>query len=167
MTTAIRFVSRRSLWDRGEKQTSPRLGADDLAADALVDMRTSSNRLSVYLIDSTDSPNFDRLIAAYAASRDHLTKVDLAAFDPALFEELEIRMDNVPGDTPDVDANSWHRDLVELSASKLALLGTQIRLRATLVRRRDSQVTALVKQSLEAKFIDRSKLRPEIAARII
>lgn len=56
------------------------LDEDDAQADALSSLRTKDNRLSVWRIDD-DRGNLRRVVAALAAGRDFLDKLDYAVID--------------------------------------------------------------------------------------
>ena len=98
----------------------------ELQADALNDLRTQHNKLSVWSIDDSQE-NLERVAVAYAANRETFSNVDYALFDSQILSELRIKFEKSPGGTPDDEVNSnWHIDLVELTASKLLKLAMAI-----------------------------------------
>ena len=58
----------------------PWLAHSDLQADALGDLQTSSNQLSVYHIED-DKSNLEQIVTALAASRDTIANLDYALLD--------------------------------------------------------------------------------------
>ena len=69
---------------------------DDTQADALWSLRTKGNQLSVWLIDDNKS-NLKRVIAALAAGRDTLDKIDYALIDRRVLESPDIPVSKVDG----------------------------------------------------------------------
>lgn len=104
-----------------------------MQADALNDLRTSSNELSVWYIEDDES-NLEHVITALAASGDTVANLDYALFDLQLITNSDIKIHQSPGITPDERVNAlWHRDLIELSASKIMRLATIIFTQAEMV----------------------------------
>lgn len=124
----------------------PWLPPEDLQAVALFDLRFSDNMLSVWKIED-DQSNVDRVVAALAANR---PDKNIENFDYALVEEpsvlnLNIKMVNHPGTTPDDGANrEWHYNLIELSVSKIVALAHLIRKYGQFKRLLPSQVKDLL-----------------------
>jgi len=145
----------------------PWLQPDELAADALQDLRTKQNRLSVYLVDSLESPALNRVLAAMAASRDNIDKLDYASFDWSFLGDLGIEVEAVPGGTPDEEVNQWHRDLVELTAAKLAALGLTMRRHGNVSRKYPKDVTDLIREGVRLSQIDYGRLKQTLASKII
>ena len=75
MAIFLRKIDARSLWQNplpGEGW----LGDRDLRADALRDLRTDENKLSIFEVNEEDGIPVKRIVAAIAAKRDFLAKVD-------------------------------------------------------------------------------------------
>ena len=108
---------RKAKWYRNENV--PWLPEGELQADALSDLYTDSNELSVWHVEG-DRSNLERIAVAIMLQADHLANFDYALFDAQILMELDIKVVASPGNTVDEEANShWHRDLKELSAAKL------------------------------------------------
>lgn len=167
MSVVIRKVDRRPFWDRNAPPVESWLHPEDLAADALQELRTSENRLSVFVIDSLEPPGLDRLLAAMAASRDMLDKLDYAAFDAHVLNDLQIKVEAAPGETPDQEVNKWHRHLIELTASKVAELGVAIRQYATVSRKYPRDIQELIRRGVGSSQIDRARLKENLANKIL
>ena len=91
----------------------------DVQADALFDLRTFSNALSVWMIEENRG-NLNRIIAALAAGRETVDKLDYALIERQRLDELGIRLVQVNGVSCDDQENlRWHQDLQGLSGVKL------------------------------------------------
>jgi len=122
MPLAFRKIDRKILWsktplDDEEKQWLPE---GELRADALANIETERNRLSIYLVNDAAGITTERLISAVGANRAYLANVDYVVFDSDILNELHIDVDVIPGETPDQGVNASHRDLMRLTARKLA-----------------------------------------------
>lgn len=105
-----------------ETYVDERLTNDDIPADPLGDFaNTTGNSLSVWLVDE-DKTNFSRVVTAMAANRERVDKFDYVLFREELLDTVGIKVAESKGDTPDAEANEFHRNLVELSASKVVAL---------------------------------------------
>ena len=133
------------------------LRSDDAQADALSNLRTKGNQLSVWLIDD-DRSNLDRVIAALAAGRDRVEKLDYAVIDRRVLDSLGIRAIKADGQSPDGGANQrWHQDLTLLSGSQLVALA--VRMRDGLSRRPKRKVRNLIVESIRSGFVARDSLK--------
>ena len=123
MPYVLRIISK-SRWyeDPGD---FPWLVQGDVQADALSDLRTKGNILSVWRIDDAKS-NLEDVIAALAAMRDELDKLDYALIDVETVEKIGINLKSTPGDSLDPEVNKWHIDMVTLSGTNLLSLAHAI-----------------------------------------
>lgn len=96
----------------------------EVPADALNDLSTTGNKLSVYRADSQN--DIDRITIALAATRDNLQNVDYAVFDDAEFQRIGIQITPSLGKTPASLVNDLHHDIVKLTAQQIAALATII-----------------------------------------
>lgn len=139
--------------------------AVDVCSDALgQDLRTKSDRLSVWRIDA-NCENLDRVVAAICAGRDFLS-----SFDFALLPEKEVikiaLVDDSDGVSADVRANTeWHRDLHTLTIERIIGLATFIH---AAERRRISptEVKRIVTQALANNWIDRKLVNQKLLPKI-
>lgn len=97
---------------------------NDLQAEALKDLSTVDNRLSVYRADSEQ--DIDRIVIALAATRDNLQNVDYAVFDDAEFQGIGIQIEPSFGVPPAGMVNKLHHDIFKLTARQVAALATII-----------------------------------------
>ena len=155
---------RKSKWYKSE--AVPWLLEGHLQADALVDLATKGNRLSIYLVNE-DYSNLEQLVAALATSNtDYISDFEYAIFDLIFLDDIGIKLEEIEGETPDRIVNSWHRDLVELSASKIMALATVIQTKAERKRFHSNRVLELVENSVISQQIDMTKLKPKLLERI-
>ncbi|MCI0490485.1 MAG: hypothetical protein L0229_28150 [Blastocatellia bacterium] len=155
---------RKAKWYKSEGV--PWLAEGDLQADALVDLATKGNRLSIYLVYD-DRSNLERVVAALAtANTDYISDFEYALFDLSALEKIGIELEKIEGETPDAMVNSWHCDLVELSASKILALATIIRSQAKRKRILSRRVLELVESAIASQQIDPTKLKPKLFEKI-
>lgn len=138
---------------------------DDIQADALKDLETTDNDLSVWLIEE-DLSNLERVLAALAANRDQLANIDFALLDVTVINNLGILIQSTPGLAPDQAVSLLHRDLIQLTATQLTQLAQALATHARLERRSKSQVRLLLLDSLTAGYIEISSLKEGIANKL-
>jgi hypothetical protein len=147
---------RKNRWYKTEELTW--LPENELQADALDDLRTKSNELSVFHIDQ-DTSNLNRVVAALAISFDDPSNFDFALLNEETMSEMGIKWKRSPGALSDKEVNNWHSDLYELSDSRLLELARTIKTKAIIERRDYAEVLNIVATSLGDGHIDRSKIR--------
>lgn len=147
---------RKAKWYRSE--AVPWLAKEDLQADALVDLATKGNRLSVYVVED-DQSNLDRIIASVAANCDFISDFDYALFAQEALDDIKINAEETSGETPDALVNTWHRDLTELSAANIFALAKVIGTKAERRRVLSKRVLELVARAVASGQIERDKLR--------
>lgn len=134
----------------------------DLGADALNDLATKGHALSVWQIEQDES-NLERVIAALAAMRDHLSNFDLVLFPEEVVADTGTATDRSDGVSPDHEANGrWHRDLRMISASKLLALARSINALGTVRRIPERQVGTLISAGVQDGRIDIESVSPGI-----
>ncbi len=155
MATVFRKIDQKRLWSRKpEGDIANWLQEGELPADALQDIQTDNNRLSVFLLEDGAAATLERVVGALAARRDFLAKFDYVLFSPTVLAELGIEWESTLGDTPDREVNACHRDLVKLTATKLADFGTSLIKKGNVERKSDRQAGKCIKASIQAKFIN-------------
>ncbi len=161
MPLLFRKLNNKRHWDR-----QAWLSSGDAPADALSDLKTTENKLSIFLVDETEA-GLDRVVAASALNRHHhLDVLDLALIAEGVLTKLRIDMSQSLGQTPDAGVNEWHRDLLDLSASKLAKLAGAIRKDGEIKRYTPKDVRKAIEASCRAGFINSSKLKDEMIAQL-
>ncbi len=137
------------------------LREDELQADALGDIRTSNNTLSVWQI-ADDRRNLDAVIAALAAGKNTASNFDFALFTEAAVLEKNIKIAETPGTTLDVGVNGFHRELTELSAGRLQALAQIIQRVAARERIVEPKVLNLIATAIREGRIKTEVLSPNI-----
>ena len=136
-----------------------------LQADALVDLKTEENRLSVWQIEDDES-NLDQVIAALATKRDECSNLDYAVLDAHLLLRINAKIEVTKGDTfYDKANNLWHRDIIELTTENIMELAHMIMQHRT-KRIRHTTVTSLIKHAVASGDVDKDKLKPKVQKRI-
>lgn len=169
MANAFRKIDYKAFWNKTPVDDEQGwFGDGQLRADALVDLRTTTNRLSIYFLDQDPPVSLDRIIGAVAANRggSFISKIDYVLFDTGILADLAIEIDAQPGTTLDNAVNACHCDLVHLTAGKLSALGARMQWTGRIVRIQDRQVGRLINQSLDVGFIDKAKLAPELVTKL-
>jgi len=168
MATVLRKIDHKQLWNKKpEGDIASWLQEGELPADALQDIQTDNNRLSVFLLEDGAPTTLERVIGALAAKRNHLAKFDYVLFGPALLAELGIELEATLGDTLDGAVNACHRDLVKLTATKLADFGTSLIRKGNVERKSVGQAGKCINDSIQAKFIDVAKVPTQIVQQML
>ena len=110
-------VVRQARWSRPSWTDN---GALDWQADALSDLSTMRNSLSVYQADSDEM--LHQVIAGFAANRDNLANVDYALIEGQLLDAMRLQVVSSDGETPHTGANLLHHDIVNLTADNVLQL---------------------------------------------
>jgi hypothetical protein len=140
-----------------ENPDLPWLSQNELQADALQDLKTDSNTISVwYIVD--DHSNKERIITALAATRQYAVQFDYFLLKEHYIREINIKIVERQGDSPDNSINSWHRDLVELSAEKLMLLARSIQQNAQIERIPARDIRRFLTHALLSGRFDSTKM---------
>lgn len=156
---------RKSKWYKNEGV--PWLEKNDLQADALNDLQTKGNNLSVWHIED-DKSNLERVITALAANSDNISNFDYVLLEINKLSKLGIKIiENSEGaKTPDNEANRlWHCHITELSLKKLLKLINTIN-DVKKERITESQIARLISESIIRGQISRSELSPNVLKNI-
>ncbi len=157
MTVIFRKLNQKRYWDN-----VPWLGQGDTQADATKCLATTDNSLLVFVLDEPDK-KLERIVAALASTRDYLTIFDLAMFPEDILKECGIKRNKNQADTPDLEVNGWHENLIELTMSKVALLASAIKRSGQIKRYNEKKVETTIKNSLSNNFIDPEQIKPKLA----
>jgi hypothetical protein len=137
------------------------IAAGDVPADALTDLRTIDNELSVWRIEQ-DHSNLKMALAAVASNKDRLDKLDYTLFDEAILPAIPIQCITSEGGTPHAAANAAiHRDLTELTVKKVSDLAHEI-MATNLVRVPEKDVKLLLREALQSGALDRARIKPKL-----
>ena len=134
---------------------------NDAQADAFASLKTSGNLLSVWIIDD-DRSNLNRVIAALAAGRDFLDKLDYALIDEAAIDDIGIHFNHADGNTPDEGANQrWHQDLAGLTGQRLVALAAKMH-GSNMARVPKRGVRDLILESIDSGFFAKESLKDKL-----
>ena len=135
-------------------------------ADALLDLTTLDNKLSVWHIEDNRS-NLNRVVAALAAKRENIVNLDYVLFDLQAILDMNISLHSTKGDVPDDEvSNSWHRDLSDLSAKSIVDIARTLQKNGERVRKHHGEVKELIKEAVEYERVSNAKLKPSVQAKI-
>ena len=152
MPRYLRMV-RRARWYRPDWTDGNTI---DWQADALGDLSTGQNALSVYLADSDEMVN--HAVAALAANRKNLANLDYAIIDGDLLTRMNLQAVQNPGKTLHQLANGLHHDITNLTAANIFVLMQSIT--ATSVTRvPHKHVKVLLERAINDGHIEKDKLR--------
>lgn len=157
MALFFREIQKIVWWDKGREIDEGWLSLAELRGDALRGIATRENELSIFRVE-----DLDRTIAAYAALRDKLDKIEFAVFDSNVIAGLSLDLEEVPGNTPDDIVNSLHVNVKRLSGAALVQLGLALQASATFDRRLRSEVKDLIVRGIGLKQLDVAKCKPKL-----
>ncbi|MBA7607792.1 hypothetical protein ES703_14961 [subsurface metagenome] len=167
MPLILRIINKNN-W-RGREEfpwlTKDPLQTDAIQADAMHDLRTTENTISVYEVND-DKSNLEQIISGYTAGRHKPAHFDYALFDQQLLLKSDIKIEAFAGSTPSTEANACHRHLSELSVHKLTELAKIIMGKAERERLQKKHILRLIKQATDSVDIDRSKIDSRILREI-
>ena len=146
--------------NRWHKQTAqPFLDKDDVPADPLGDLRTTENRLSVWIV-SEDRSNLERVVRAVAVLKDRIEAEGYVLFDSKILDDAGIEVLDIPGGSPDKDANAWHQGDLVLSGNKLVALAKGI-----LLHGNSGQILKLRMKELISEGVQQGHFPPDVQAK--
>src|SRR5262249_54837104 len=137
----------------------PWLSVDEFQADALTDLTTKGNELSVWLVED-DRSNLPQIVTALAADCDTVSNFDYFLLRESALLRIGIKTIRSKGDSPDETANGrYHQDLIELSAEKILRLAAAIQSEAERSRFSERHVFGFLAQAFAIGQLDRAKVR--------
>lgn len=164
MAFVLRKVENKRRWDKD--QDLDWMPTGDVPADCLLDLRTENNLLSVWELDDSQS-NLNRVIAALAAQRQNLAKLEYAVVRKSKLSFDTGKIKKSAGDSPDVKANNeWHFDVTDLSGSNLVEFAKSIWTNGEVARLSKSEVKKLVAEAVRLEWIDHKDLGENVAKHI-
>jgi hypothetical protein len=161
MPLVLRKLNSRTQWDRDAY--APWVPPDELPADALGELESEENTLSVWHVED-DRSNLGAVLAAVVSTADNLRAVDYAILEVAKVEALGIKLQSTDGDSHDHAANeNWHRDMIQLTASQILSLAKLISNTETDRQRMPKRdVATSVATSVAAGRIEHAKLADSV-----
>ena len=139
----------------------------EVPADGLVDLRTDGNELSVWRVEPDES-NLNAIVAALAGRGKRIDKLDYVLLDDDVVTRLQIGCVQSDGDSPHTDANSrWHRDLVQLTATKIIELAREVKRREAGHKRVNQHaIKRILKNALDSGAMQRSAVDADLLAEL-
>lgn len=99
--------------------------SDDVSADAITNcLKTSKNTLSVWHIETEE--DLDKAVLAIVANQEHLDTIDVVILDEPSLNNYNLNIVASPGDTPVTSLIEAHRDIAELTFTKLGQIKDHI-----------------------------------------
>ena len=125
----------------------------EIRADALIDLKTDNDDLSLWIIDDECS-NVDLVISALVAdSYKQLEKFDYALLGAAEVQEAGFLLEKLPGNTLCGEANEFHRDIRNLTAGDILTIAAIVK-KSRRERRQEWEVGQLVDKALKDGTLD-------------
>lgn len=119
------ILSKRNKWAWDEPPLSW-LDDGDIPAGPLLHIIPDDHKISVYEVHG-DQARINKVAAAISAGKEKLDAVEYIVIEEADIVDVGIEIDDRElGETYDPEVNQWHRDLTNISATKLVALGRRI-----------------------------------------
>lgn len=147
-------------------QPSAALGwlmAGEIQSDALLDLQTRDNALSVYRFDN--DIELEIIIVGLASNRENLANLDYISFDEQHLASAGIIFVKTDGDTPCSQANMLHYDLRELTVHKVAMLA-QVISGSPFERIREKDIKNKIINAMESGLLDRSLIKDSLLQKL-
>ena len=128
----------------------------EVQADALLDLKSVGNKLSVYKVDHEEDA--ERIVVALAANRDNLAVMDYALFEEVSLITANISIVKQAGETPDDEVNTLHYNLSDLTVHRLAKLAEVVSAgQHTRIPRKEMRTKLC--RALDAGVLNRGKVK--------
>jgi hypothetical protein len=144
MPLLLRNVGKHYRWLK--EDAAPFLAQGDVPADPIGDLKTTGNKLSVYVIKD-DRSNLNRVVRAITVGTQKPDHVAYVVFSSKVLEDAGIEMQEIVGSTADAAVNPLHRDLI-LSGNKLVALTRGILQEGELGQILKAELVTLVEQGI-------------------
>lgn len=131
----------------------------ELQGDALRDLQTTDNALSIYKVESEGDK--ERIVIGLAATKDNVANLDYAIFEDSKFSVLGIAAEEREGDTPDIEVNKLHCELRNLTVGLLAQLAQVVSM-GKHNRILKKQIKSGLQAAVNAGMVDRGRLKPQL-----
>ena len=141
---------------------------DDVSADAITNcLKTTKNTLSVWKIDTEE--DLEQAVIALVANQDHLDTIDVVILQEDSLNEYNLNIVASPGDTPVESLVEAHRDIADLTFSRLGSVKDYIveRIRNEHIKRFTvGNLKKLIKKSIEDGLLKKEDLKESIQKKI-
>jgi hypothetical protein len=143
---------------------------NEIPADAVTyDMRTSDNTLSFWLYDPGKEGSLDDVALALASARDNIQRLDLVWLDHEQIQQMNLRIDSTPGETPARHLQHNHRDVVGIDLMRLGDLARSVTDAVTnnqTKRFTERQIYEILYKAAKEKLISSNDLKTSIAEKV-
>lgn len=155
-------ITRRGRWLNGTDDDKWLLSGE-IKADALRDLETRGNALSIFRAD--DESAAVKICLAIAASRGAFGNVDYTIFDGAELPPIGVEPTQTMGKTPDSEVNQLHYDLTMLTVEKVCQLARIVAAGDhNRVSKRDIENS--LQSAVQSNSLDRNRINPELLERL-
>ncbi len=141
---------------------------DDVSSDAITNcLKTTKNTLSVWKIDTEE--DLEQVVLALVANQDHLDTIDVVILQEDSLNEYNLNIVASPGDTPVESLVEAHRDIADLTFSRLGNVKDHIveRIRNEHIKRFTvGNLKKLIKKSIEDGLLKKEDLKESIQKKI-
>ncbi len=141
---------------------------NDVSADAITNcLKTTNNTLSVWSIENED--DIEKAILAIASNLDHIETIDIVILNDEVLQESGIKIITSKGNTPIESLKEIHRDLSELTFSKLGNVKDHIveRIRNDKLRRfTKGKLKKILRDAIEKGFLELDDLNESVRNKI-
>lgn len=155
-------ATRQGRWLNGTDDNKWLLSGE-IKADALRDLETRGNALSVFRAD--DESAADKICLALAATKDGFANVDYAIFDGAELSHIGIEPTQTMGETPDPEVNQLHHDLTMLTVEKVSRLARIVAAGDhNRVLKRD--IESSLQSAVQSNSLDKNRINSKLLKRL-
>ena len=141
---------------------------NDVKADAITNcLKTTKNNLSVWRIESED--NLHEAILALVANQDHLDTIDVVILEESTLLDYKLNIVASPGDTPVESLIGAHRDISDLTYTKLGIVKDHIveRIRNDKIKRYTvGALKKILKEAIKKGILKKNDLKESIKNKI-
>jgi len=162
MSLLVRKINR-AKWPKDDIEDNPEVSADAITHC----LRTISNTLSVWQINNEH--DLEKAVLAIVTTLDHLETIDIVILEAKYLNDYNIGIVATPGETPIEDLAEIHRDLAELTYSKLGTLKNHIveRIRANFFKRYTrTKVKKFIQTAIEEGKLELKDLKESVREKI-
>ncbi|MHA1789462.1 MAG: hypothetical protein ACTSXT_09565 [Candidatus Helarchaeota archaeon] len=137
---------------------------NDVSADAITNcLKTTRNTLSVWSIKNEN--DIDKAILAIASNLDHIETIDVVILNDSVLHNFGIKIIASTGNTPIESLREFHRDLSELTFSKIGHIKDHIveRIRNNKLKRfTRGKLIKLLKEAIDKGLLELEDLNDSI-----
>ena len=142
---------------------------DDVSADAITNcLRTTENTLSVWNVEKEE--DIDEAVLAIVSAQDHIETIDVIILNSDKIEEYNVNIVASSGNTPIESLQQIHRDLSDLTFSKLGLIKDHIveRIRNNKIKRyTKTNLKKLLLAAIEKGILRLDDLKESVRSKLI